>query len=181
MPSRKRIAEDVSHILTLEYLTEACKTKNVKEIATETGCSKSVIYNYLRAFDLKAQAKYVSGADHYNWIGGKYVKTDRGGYMVKVDDPDYKYKYRPEHCVIMEEHIGRKMLPDEVVHHIDGDPFNNDLENLVLLTKEQHDRFHLLLGALQYDHRTLTKDQVLKIIDDSTYTRLVTCLESIIQ
>jgi len=31
-----------------------------------------------------------------------------------------------------------------VVHHIDGDPFNNDIENLRLMTRENHTAHHVL-------------------------------------
>lgn len=30
----------------------------------------------------------------------------------------------------------------EVVHHIDGDPKNNTLENLKVMTRAEHNRFH---------------------------------------
>ncbi len=39
----------------------------------------------------------------------------------------YAYKHR----IVMEEKLGRKLNPGEVVHHIDGNRLNNDPENLV--------------------------------------------------
>lgn len=51
-------------------------------------------------------------------------------------------KGRPQHDVIMEEHIGRKLLPNECVHHIDRNRRNNDLKNLRLMTKVEHARLH---------------------------------------
>lgn len=156
---------NASAILTEDYLKSCENIKTYKDVMNETGCSKSAVYNYAKKFGVKLKANYVSGDKHYKWQGGKYEKKGRG-YMVKVDDPNYKYGYRPEHCVLMEGHIGRKMKESEVVHHVDGNPYNNNLSNLLLLDKNVHDRFHLLLGALQYDHRKLTKEQVLKIINN---------------
>jgi len=39
-----------------------------------------------------------------------------------------------EHRFVMEQHIGRKLLPEETVHHVDGNRSNNALENLELFS-----------------------------------------------
>jgi hypothetical protein len=49
---------------------------------------------------------------------------------------------RRVHDVKMEERIGRKLLPDEIVHHIDEDKQNNDWDNLALMTHAAHSRLH---------------------------------------
>jgi hypothetical protein len=51
-------------------------------------------------------------------------------------------KGRHQHDVIMEEHIGRKLLFNECVHHIDRNRKNNDFKNLRLMTKIEHSRLH---------------------------------------
>lgn len=51
---------------------------------------------------------------------------------------------RRVHCVIMERRIGRRLLSDEIVHHIDGDKQNNDESNLALMTMSAHARIHRL-------------------------------------
>jgi hypothetical protein len=50
-----------------------------------------------------------------------------------------------EHRWIMEETLGRKLLPDEVVHHIDGDRLNNAPSNLRVMSRAEHTRQHLTL------------------------------------
>jgi len=44
------------------------------------------------------------------------------------------------HRYLMEQHIGRKLLPNEVVHHINGDRHDNRLENLMIMDRAEHCR-----------------------------------------
>ena len=50
---------------------------------------------------------------------------------------------KPAHRVIAEQTLGRKLLSTEVVHHRDGNPYNNAPENLqVFANNGDHTRFH---------------------------------------
>ncbi len=46
------------------------------------------------------------------------------------------------HRMVMEYWLGRKLLPTEHVHHIDGDKLNNNPENLLVLDVVEHARLH---------------------------------------
>lgn len=48
----------------------------------------------------------------------------------------------PIHRKIMEETLGRKLIDNEEVHHIDFNHHNNHIENLVVLSKSEHSRIH---------------------------------------
>ena len=55
-----------------------------------------------------------------------------------------KFLGRHEHRVIVEEKIGRPLLSDEHVHHIDGNKHNNHPDNLIVMTREEHLKLHAM-------------------------------------
>lgn len=59
------------------------------------------------------------------WKGGSVTKR---GYVVAT----VSGRKTPLHRRVMEAHLGRMLLPTEVVHHIDGDRRNNAIANLEL-------------------------------------------------
>ncbi len=58
-----------------------------------------------------------------------------------------KVRGRHEHRTVMEKHLGRKLGPNEIVHHDDEDKRNNDLSNLILTTRPEHARHHFSKGG----------------------------------
>jgi len=55
-----------------------------------------------------------------------------------------KLNGRHMHRVIAEQKLGRPLEPGEIVHHKDGDKWNNDPENLEVMTQAEHVRLHTL-------------------------------------
>ena len=54
----------------------------------------------------------------------------------------FNNKTLQEHRLVMEQHLGRKLLPDEDVHHKDGNRLNNALDNLQIVDHGAHTRLH---------------------------------------
>ncbi len=50
--------------------------------------------------------------------------------------------YEPEHRLVMERFLGRKLLTEEQVHHIDRDTLNNSPSNLQVLSRSEHLKIH---------------------------------------
>jgi len=88
----------------------------------------------------------VSGPNSPHWRGGTYISSD-GYRMIYIREyegiPITRIKwsnYRKEHLVIMETLLQRELTNKEVVHHIDGDKLNNDVDNLLLCSSDKEHR-----------------------------------------
>lgn len=74
---------------------------------------------------------------------GWYISNSGYRYMKAADHPrSNALGYVPEHTLVMEEHLGRYMCENEVVHHINGIKTDNRIENLQLMTKSEHCALH---------------------------------------
>lgn len=73
----------------------------------------------------------------------------KGAYMYALV-PDHphatKNGYVLLHRVVVENHLGRVLSDDEVVHHKDRNKFNNNIENLEVLTNSEHAKLHAKKG-----------------------------------
>lgn len=62
---------------------------------------------------------------------------DNSGYIMKSFDGK---TYRREHRKLIEDYIGRKLLPDEHVHHINKVKTDNRIENLMIVDINTHNK-----------------------------------------
>lgn len=51
-------------------------------------------------------------------------------------------KHKLEHRYIMEQFIGRKLTRFEFVHHINGNKKDNRIENLKIMSPQEHNKLH---------------------------------------
>lgn len=104
------------------------------------GCSESYCKKMIYAKGLcrghYAQAKRgakLSPLQKRTWNRPGGGSISKSGYIrVRSDD-----RYTFQHRVVMEEHLGRKLFPNENVHHINGVRDDNRIENLELWNTSQ--------------------------------------------
>lgn len=141
----KRSLEEIKH----ERLINACSVcmlylnhKYIKTVHEITGISKGAISRYLKSFNIKIsrnnhKTQFGKLNKHHKWNGG--ISRTKEGYITIRVGP---HKYVPEHILIIESSIGRKLNPGECVHHINGIRDDNRIENLKLMTLSDHSRMH---------------------------------------
>lgn len=74
-------------------------------------------------------------------------RKEKNGYVSVYCDDGWIL----EHRFVVEQFIGRKLTKEEVVHHIDEDKSNNDINNLVLFKNQrEHSAWHNKLKKFPY-------------------------------
>lgn len=69
---------------------------------------------------------------------GTVVQDPDGYRRVKVS----LKQWRPEHILVVEKALGRKLTRAEIVHHRNGKHGDNRIDNLQVVTRPQHMRIH---------------------------------------
>ena len=119
--------------LEKQYLT---KKLSFETIAKSVGINPSSIRKWCFKFGINPRPAPFRGSAlrelNPSWKGGRLIH--RGYAFIHHPEP-HSYKrgyYVPEHTLVMEQKLGRKLMKPEVVHHLDGNPSNNSPENLML-------------------------------------------------
>ena len=103
-----------------------------KKICSVSGCDRTSDARTYCKMHWKRWRKY-GDPNKLTYIG-RHKSLD--GY-IKVPDPEKRYHAILEHRLIMEKHLGRLLLPNENVHHINGIRDDNRIENLELWNTKQ--------------------------------------------
>ena len=120
-----------------QHIRELYKTgKSTRQVAKEVGVGCATVYRYCKDI-IRTKSESLMGENHPLYKGGC---IDEHGYnCIWVQGKPIR-----EHRHIMQEHIGRKLSRSEFVHHKDGNPANNDLGNLEVMSNGEHTTHHNL-------------------------------------
>lgn len=85
--------------------------------------------------------RFRNGKEHPNYKKGFHV-TEHGYKEVSIENCKKSHRYYAEHRLVMEKYLKRKLHSEEVVHHINGNKLDNRIENLIVLSREEHAAIH---------------------------------------
>jgi len=114
----------------LLYKFYIAKNLTQKEVAKKLGIT-SISY-HLKRLKIKKTGKWQrgKGKPSYGW-------ENQGIRWICVSGKEI-----PEHKYIMEQHLGRSLKKNEIVHHKNKNRLDNRIKNLELMTYSQHTSFH---------------------------------------
>lgn len=102
---------------------------------------------FVRSEEFKARCSKLLKKRWENIAKGEYLNSK--GYIeitTRVNRGKLKHRF------IMEMHMGRKLNPNEVVHHKNEIKTDNRIENLEIMTRKYHSSHH---GKINYKKRIL--------------------------
>lgn len=135
MHKNRKFSDDEEAVFRRRYEDGA----TIKQLATEADMHVDGMRKLLvrAGATIRGSFRWKPGVRSRNWRGGRRINTQ--GYVdIKLDSDHWlqclvnRAGYAKEHRVVMSEHLGRAVLPEETVHHINGDKTDNRIENLQL-------------------------------------------------
>lgn len=139
----KDLTGQIFNYLTVIERSGSAKSGNAKWLCRCICGQTTTITSYqLRSGSIKScgclRKRLLSKQNHHSWKGGR-IKT--GGGYIQILCPGHvaatKSGYVLEHRKVMSDHLGRPLLPEENVHHLNGDRQDNRIQNLEIWNTSQ--------------------------------------------
>ena len=121
------------------------------KIAPLYGVHYQTVWKALQRYSIprRTRSGAITGGLHPNWRGGVILKKSSNGHYILVKKPEHhranQRGYVLEHILVWEEHYGRRVRKNEVIHHLNGIKSDNRVENLSLMRVTGHNRVIPLL------------------------------------
>ena len=100
----------------------------------------------IKTTDIKGKDKRSVAMINY-WNKNRKPRLQKNGYLTICIGNKKRYVHR----LIIEEYLGRKLKPNEQVHHINGIKTDNRIENLKVISLKEHQKLHAIKNNLGKD------------------------------
>jgi hypothetical protein len=136
----KEVLRYPSQIRKNSYCSKDCRSKHISREHNPNGYTR---HPHLSKLNQKLNPERMS-----DQIKAKISKARLGFGEGKTYEKTFG---RHTHRIVAEQKIGRKLLPKEVVHHIDGNKRNNQPDNLMVFpSQKEHAEWHVKFERFFY-------------------------------
>jgi|688.fasta_scaffold404328_2 hypothetical protein len=137
---------------------EACPIRNCQRKVANRGLCGPHYQRLKNNGNLQADRPINCKTGSYNpkWKGGE-IKIHDNRTLIYTPNHPYPSHSGGSHVLryrlVMENHLGRYLLPNEIIHHKNGDCTGDSIENLEVMTQSQHATLHKTCGQWSRKHK----------------------------